>query len=533
MRNGWPTGGGPVTVSSSCWGAGTRPPAASSAWPPSPMTVPWTCGSGCPTAWLSVTASIWSSGLCSSPTGMSGSWLHWGPMRSLRSAAAGLGRRRRGRPHLGQAVSYRFKRDRIGWRVFVTVDVTAAPVVTDRRRGAVGVDLNADHLAVTETDSSGNWLRSWRVPLVTYGRSSHQALALIGDAVAGVVEYARAVGKPIVIEKLDFRQKRASLEGESRKYSRMLSSFSYGKIKAYFLSRGGRQGVEIYQVNPAYSSLVGRVKFMERYGLSVHQAAALVLARRLPWLLGAHPAPAGLSAGQWRPGRLHGTREETREARLDVLGCDLWAAGTGACSAAPAGHREPNPGSGCPSGRPEWGPFRCSRVRFPGGAALYCWGGRSHSLGNGSGRLLPLTTFSTTVADLVGHARYPLARGGQPSRLDTPSSRVPIPARPGRPASPGPPAGPASVSFRHWLLGARRRAVPPGSAAGLPAPAAGIPTGRGPTPRSRPVRLRAPASPGRRRPSAASARRAGIAGGPCRFRPTAMPPGWRRSRWPS
>ena len=81
--------------------------------------------------------------------------------------------------------------------------------------------------------------------------------------------------------RLDFRRKKAALEGESRRYSRMLSSFSYGKVKAYFLSRGCRQGVEVHQVNPAFSSVVGRVKFMERYGLSVHQAAALVLARRL------------------------------------------------------------------------------------------------------------------------------------------------------------------------------------------------------------------------------------------------------------
>ena len=49
---------------------------------------------------------------------------------------------------------------------------------------------------------------------------------------------AREAGKPVVIEKLDFRQKKAALEGESRKYSRMLSSFSYGKIKAWLhLSR--------------------------------------------------------------------------------------------------------------------------------------------------------------------------------------------------------------------------------------------------------------------------------------------------------
>ena len=181
---------------------------------------------------------------------------------------------------LGQAISYRFKRDGKGWRVFVATEMMDVPVVTDRKCGTIGVDLNADHLAVAETDASGNCVNAWRVPLVTYGKNTHQAEALIGDAVAGVVQYAREVGKPIVIEKLDFRQKKAVLEGESRKYSRMLSSFSYGKIKAYFVSRGYRRGVEINQVNPAYSSVIGRVKFMERYGLSVHQAAALVLARR-------------------------------------------------------------------------------------------------------------------------------------------------------------------------------------------------------------------------------------------------------------
>ena len=182
---------------------------------------------------------------------------------------------------LGQAISYRFKRDGKGWRVFATTGVMDVPVVTGRGRGAIGVDLNAGHLAITETDRSGNCVHSFSVSLVTYGKAQHRAEAIICDAVASVVECACEVGKPIVIERLDFRQKKAVLEGESRKYSRMLSSFSYGKVKACFLSRGYRQGVETHQVNPACSSVIGRVKFMERYGLSVHQAAALVLARRL------------------------------------------------------------------------------------------------------------------------------------------------------------------------------------------------------------------------------------------------------------
>ena len=238
---------------------------------------------------------------------------------------------------LGQAISYRFKRDAKGWRVFATTEVMEAPVVTDRSLGAIGVDLNADHLAVAETDASGNCLKAWRVPLVTYGRSTHQAGAIIGDAVASVVEHARSVGKPIVIEKLDFRQKKACLEGESRRYSRMLSSFSYGRTKAYFLSRGCREGVEVHQVNPAFSSVIGRVKFMQRYGLTVHQAAAMVLARRL---LGCSER---IPRRQWslrRLRRLRRTCKETSEARVDVLGCYLETAETGACSAAPAGEAD-------------------------------------------------------------------------------------------------------------------------------------------------------------------------------------------------
>ena len=64
---------------------------------------------------------------------------------------------------LGQAISYRFKRDGKGWRVFVSTEMMDVPVVTDQCRGAIGVDLNADHLAVVETDSSGNYLKAWRV----------------------------------------------------------------------------------------------------------------------------------------------------------------------------------------------------------------------------------------------------------------------------------------------------------------------------------------------------------------------------------
>ena len=196
---------------------------------------------------------------------------------------------------LGQAICYRFKRDEKGWRVFATTNIMDVPVVTEKGRGIIGVDLNADHLAVCEADALGNPVNSFSVPLVTYGKARHQAEAIIGDAVADVVEYAREEGKPIVIERLDFRQKKAALEGESRRYSRMLSSFSYGKVKAYFLSRGYREGVEVHQVNPAFSSgdrpgeVHGALRAERAPGC--RPGAGPSLAR----LFRAHPASAGVS----------------------------------------------------------------------------------------------------------------------------------------------------------------------------------------------------------------------------------------------
>ena len=60
----------------------------------------------------------------------------------------------------------------------------------------------------------------------------------------------------------------------------MLSSLAYAAIKSGLQSRAFRCGIELFTVNPAYSSVIGRVKFARIYTISVHQAAALVIARR-------------------------------------------------------------------------------------------------------------------------------------------------------------------------------------------------------------------------------------------------------------
>ena len=217
-------------------------------------------------------------------TGVRFAYGHEEVCRALRSCTERAQRMKDGDPtakSYGEAIQYRFRRDAKGITLFATVSRPKPASVTSKEKGVLGIDLNADHVAVTEMDRFGNPVASHSFPMVTYGKSLNQAEALIGDVCAAVVALAIKTGKPLVHEDLDFSAKKRSLsEGRSPKYARMLSSFAYNQFASTLLSRAWRQGVDLRAVNPAYTSVIGRVKFARRYGLTVHQAAACVIGRR-------------------------------------------------------------------------------------------------------------------------------------------------------------------------------------------------------------------------------------------------------------
>ncbi len=179
-----------------------------------------------------------------------------------------------------EAISWRFVRDRKGWRVFATVSVRPGDRSSTDDDGAIGVDLNANHVAMSELDRFGNPVASGCVPCRTAGRSNAQRLAAIGEAIKQVVTYARDRAKPIVVERLDFEKKKAALEQRGSRYARMLSGFAYAAFHAILAARTYDAGVALRSVNPAYTSVIGQYKFARRYGLSVHQAAACSIGRR-------------------------------------------------------------------------------------------------------------------------------------------------------------------------------------------------------------------------------------------------------------
>lgn len=215
-------------------------------------------------------------------------------------------------------ISYRFVRDPdwsrqralSAWRVCITItepvpEVLRPGIETWTRRtragevattaavgrgnlfcGAIGVDINVNHIAWAVIDRHGNPVTDprkggyGRISLPLRGRCSGERATIIGTATRALVEIARSRGLPLVLERLDFTARKRELADKGAGRARTLSAFAYARIQAGVRRNAARAGVGLVDVNPAYTSLIGRVNYAERYGVSTHIAAAVAIARR-------------------------------------------------------------------------------------------------------------------------------------------------------------------------------------------------------------------------------------------------------------
>ena len=179
----------------------------------------------------------------------------------------------------GQFVSY--QTSLYCYASFEETSVTP-PITTSFDGGAIGIDYNADHLAVVETDKSGNAVNNFSLPFNFKGKTRHQREAILRDYIADIVDYAKNKGKSISYEGLDFSDCKKALreKGRSPVYNQMISEFAYKKFTDFLRSRCHKLGVKAKGVNPAYTSVIGACKFSGYHHLSFHECAALVIARR-------------------------------------------------------------------------------------------------------------------------------------------------------------------------------------------------------------------------------------------------------------
>ena len=143
--------------------------------------------------------------------------------------------------------------------------------------GAVGIDLNVDNFSLCNIDYKGNYLDSKVLHFDLDGKSSNQITKMLEELANEVFEYCKEIKKPLVmedIEKIKFK------DTGSSETNKKLTQFAYDKMVNIITRKFEKEHYAIFKVNPCYTSQQGKIKYMKRFGLSIHQSAAFCIARR-------------------------------------------------------------------------------------------------------------------------------------------------------------------------------------------------------------------------------------------------------------
>jgi predicted transposase len=178
---------------------------------------------------------------------------------------------------LGEAYSVRVIKKKKQIEVHVSID--AAPKSeTNFTLGCAGIDINVDNISVTIANSVGNYIASkvfWMHELNTVG--SNKRKWIISNTVKEAINWVKEFNvDTVAIEKLKFLKDYTN----TRKKNRATHNFMFRQIGEKIVLRCFKENIFLLQVSAYYSSFIGKAKYQKMYGLSTHQAAALVLARR-------------------------------------------------------------------------------------------------------------------------------------------------------------------------------------------------------------------------------------------------------------
>ena len=205
-----------------------------------------------------------------------------------------------------KAVTHRFVKRDEKWYLHTAVELPDIPWISHRKNGGIGIDLNVDNIAWAYCDSEGNLKQHGQINFDLEGKSSGQSTHILSLAIGQIIDIAAEKQCPIVIERLNFNSKKSSLREHGKRIARMLSGFTYAKFSELVHSKAKLSAIQVIEINPAYSSLIGMTKYMSLYGLNSGTSAALVLARRglrfserLPRVLHALFMPVDMNRHIW------------------------------------------------------------------------------------------------------------------------------------------------------------------------------------------------------------------------------------------
>jgi len=151
-----------------------------------------------------------------------------------------------------------------------------------KENGIIGIDVNASpfHLALATSSKDGNLLSYKKISLhelINANKNKRKYLEWL--TAHEVINYALKNNKAIAIEKLEGLKNEKRGSGRA-KFRKRLQQFCYRNILEKIKILAKREGIEIIEVNPFYTSVIGKLKYSPLYNIDKDTSAAFVIARR-------------------------------------------------------------------------------------------------------------------------------------------------------------------------------------------------------------------------------------------------------------
>ncbi len=173
-------------------------------------------------------------------------------------------------------VKRQFVKGELRYYAHVSYDAPEPNVCYGFQNGAIGLDFNHNFIALVNIDKAGNFLSYQLIPfrnLHTYRKGRRDDYASF--KIEKVINYCLSKGKGIVIEDLSFDQSFSYNKKWNRKLNQLKTS-----MLPLLERKCARKGIAFKKVHPAYTSIIGELKYSRSFNLSRHVLASYVIARR-------------------------------------------------------------------------------------------------------------------------------------------------------------------------------------------------------------------------------------------------------------
>jgi transposase, IS605 OrfB family, central region len=178
------------------------------------------------------------------------------------------------------SVRLKLKNDKV--YAFISVEEKLPLITIKKDNGIIGIDINAYpfHLALATVAKDGNLENYQAISLhELLDVSSEKRQYLEWQIAHQIIEIAKKENKAIAIENLDKLPKGKRGDGFAKLRSR-LQKWSYKRVLNKIEILAKRNGIEIRKVNPAYTSVIGKLKYAPQFNIDKDIAGAFVIARR-------------------------------------------------------------------------------------------------------------------------------------------------------------------------------------------------------------------------------------------------------------